>query len=286
MLYLKAIALTDELWNYVDEEQYTTEMSEFFKVYKLNRDMDDIKEFLVSIPHIEETLVLSSDKEILDLSKHYGAAVLPCELSGLENFVGYEHVISSFQEADYLTLDKMYRRDKGIPWEILRTKRAIIREETVEDIDALYKMYESEHIKRFIEPLYPEYEKEKEYVEKYIKYIYGMYEYGIWIAEDIDTGAIIGRVGLEPKTFEDDVRGITMGYIIDKAYIRQGYCLELCTAVMDYARDVLNMNTLYLLIRWDNDVSKHIAEKLGFVYEKTLTDRDRQMCRYKIAFNE
>ena len=123
-------------------------------------------------------------------------------------------------------------------------------------------------------------------MEKYKKYVYRMYEFGIWIAEEKDTHELIGRMGLEPKTYEDDVKGVELGYIIGEKFLRQGYCMEGCRAIIDYARDALNLPELYVIIKPANEVSQIIAEKLGFIYEKDINDRNRIMKRYKIAFNE
>jgi len=235
---------------------------------------------------IDDGMVMSYSEEILKYARALGIAALPCLRGALDAYEGFEFVIDDYTDMDCDYIDKSYRRLKNIPWDILETDRMIIREETEDDVPALYKMYESEHIKRYIEPLCENIEDEKSYVKKYRHYVYNMYEFGIWIAEDKVTHKIIGRMGLEPKTYEDGIKGVDMGYIIDAEYLRRGYCIEGCKAILEYARERLNLPEVYVIIRVDNEISQHIAEKLGFVYDKTITDRNRTMKRYKIAFNQ
>lgn len=287
MYYLKKLYITEELLNDKKAHDFKDDMRESFRVYVLPDRIEAFRQELTDIKDYDkESLLMSSVPELLNFARAIGVASIPCVNNDFDNYVGYEFALQDFAETQADYIDKSYRRLKDIPWEVIETKRMIIREETVEDLPALYKLYEGEHIKRFIEPLLSDIRAEEEYVEKYKKYVYRMYEFGIWIAEEKDTHELIGRMGLEPKTYEDDVKGVELGYIIGEKFLRQGYCMEGCRAIIDYARDVLNLPELYVIIKPANEVSQIIAEKLGFIYEKDINDRNRIMKRYKIAFNE
>ena len=287
MYYLKNLYLTEEMLNDANMTEFKRDMEGSFNVIMVPDKLEEFREYIKSDRNFfEESMVMSHEEDILKYARALGIAALPCINDIFDTYDGFEFVLEDYQdmEADYI--DKSYRRIKNIPWDILETERMLIREETEDDVPALYKMYKSEHIKRYIEPLCEKPDDEISYVTKYRHYVYKMYEFGIWIAEDKVTHQIIGRMGLEPKTYEDDVKGVDMGYIVDAAYLRKGYCMEGCKAILTYARDVLNLPEVYVIIRTDNEISQHVAERLGFKYEKTITDRNRTMKRYKIAFNQ
>ena len=77
-------------------------------------------------------------------------------------------------------MEKVYRRLKGLPWDILETKRCLIRETVPEDVDSFYEIYSDPAITKFMEDLYPEKEQEKAYIREYIEKIYTYYEFGVW----------------------------------------------------------------------------------------------------------
>lgn len=286
MFCLKNLYITEELINSDKTREFKEDMDNSFNVCVVPNSIEEFRAFAKEETELTgDSMLLSSNSEILNFARAIGIAALPCAENNLDDYVGYEFALQEYADMDADYIDKSYRRLRDIPWEILRTERMIIREETEDDLPELYKIYESEHIKRFIEPLLPDIEAEKEYVRKYRNYIYKMYEFGIWIAEDKDTHEIIGRMGLEPKTYEDNVEGVELGYIVGAKFLRKGYCMEGCRAILKYAKDVLNLPEIYVIIRTENVISQEIAEKLGFVYDTLIIDRNRIMKRYKIAFN-
>ncbi len=149
---------------------------------------------------------------------------------------------------------------------ILETKRCIVREFTMEDMDALFELYEQPGITRFVEPLY-DWEKEKEYQKNYISLVYGKYGYGLWMVED-KNHQIIGRIGVERHEY-DPPGVLELGYIIAPFRQGRGIATEVCRAVLHYAAETLQSNLVYARIHPQNKASNHLATKLGF----TATER-------------
>ena len=186
------------------------------------------------------------------------------------------YIILSFEgvDGDYLT--KVHHRFFGLPLTIMETKRTIIREFCMEDLDALFRLYEGEHITDYMEPLY-EYEEEKAYEEKYIKNVYGLYDYGMWLIIDKDTKEIIGRAGVESRgglsginreTFLDDRNDedtVELGYLIREDYQNKGYATEVCKAIVDYAFNELAKKRVYAQVDDGNLISRKLLKKLGFL---------------------
>lgn len=156
---------------------------------------------------------------------------------------------------------------------ILQTKRCIVRELTMDDIDALFELYGPSEITRFVEPLY-EREKEMEYQRNYIREIYGGYGYGMWTVADKGSGKLIGRIGVESHP-KDDADTVELGYIIAMDWQGKGIAAEVCTAVLEYAKDVLGKRRAYARIHPDNEASIRLAKKLGFVMTDEMIDGER-----------
>lgn len=72
-------------------------------------------------------------------------------------------------------------------------------------------------------------------------------------------GVLIGSIGinLEGRTCE-------IGYCLAKKYWNQGYMTEAVRGVAQYARDVLQLESIYARVAVTNRPSARVLEKLGF----------------------
>ena len=171
-----------------------------------------------------------------------------------------------------------------------------------------YRIENGYKIPGYIEPLLPR-EEEEEYQRCYIENMYGYYEYGMWIVTEgtcncrnrgesghiilnsnesglrqcpdqqakLETDIaekiqprIIGRAGLENRDYGNVVE-LEMGYVIDPGWQRRGIAYEVCSAIIEYAREHTGFERLNALTEADNAASIALLEKLGFVY---LEDTD------------
>lgn len=219
----------------------------------------------------ETSLVITDSKKILHQAKQDGYAVL-FQSSSDEFIKGADYVTDSLEEADYEYLNMVFSRQKKIPLDILETGRTYVREMTVEDLPALYDLYDDDEIRRYIEPLY-NYEKEKEFTLAYIKNMYGFYGFGLWLVFSKKTDALIGRVGLSIREVNGKER-VELGYVIGKEYRRQAYAVETAGAVLKYAQEKLNIEDIVIITEKDNEASIKTAEKLGFVRDGIIGDEE------------
>ena len=114
-----------------------------------------------------------------------------------ENYIsGISYIAESVEACTPQYCNEAFCRQKGIPMTVLQTERTYIKEITVDDLGELYELYDDDEIRKYIEPLY-KYEEEKCFTESYIKNMYGMYGFGMWLVKDRDTDKLIGRAGLE-----------------------------------------------------------------------------------------
>ena len=160
-----------------------------------------------------------------------------------------------------------------IPKRILETERCYVREIGVDDVPAEFVLYDSPHFTDFIEPLY-EIEEEMRYQQLYIEKIYGKYGYGMWAVFDKETDRLIGEAGLEhrsdinrekfPYEWMFDEKCSELGFCFAEDLWGQGYCTEVCRAILDYGRNVLGHNTFFARAVPENVASVRVLSKLGF----------------------
>ena len=178
--------------------------------------------------------------------------------------------------------------DEGFDYEagtvVFRTRRCIVRQIRLSDLDALYRIYAQPHVTDYLEDLYSR-EEEEAYTKTYIRMIYGFYGYGMWIVEEKKTGDVIGRVGFDDREIPDGNGGmrriIEFGYLITPDLQRMGYATEVCRAALRYLFLHFEEDTVTSLIEPGNQVSIRFAEKLGFSDKgEVLLDR-KQMRVYE-----
>ena len=102
-----------------------------------------------------------------------------------EHFPGASYII---QEPDLVDIDsyvKIYEREAGLPWTILRTPRCLVREFTVDDLDGIYALYDGQ-ARQYLEPPSADRAREREVLEAYIDRIYGLYGFGHWAVLALD----------------------------------------------------------------------------------------------------
>lgn len=236
----------------------------------------------------QNALYIAATEESLRAAQTLGLATLgydnrpsmKCDIAkNADSLSGVRMIVEGFEEVDALFLERVYEREHHLPWEIARTDRWILREFTMDDMDGLVDLYDQPgvayrivngyQVPGYIEPLLPR-EEEEEYQRCYIENMYGFYGYGMWIVTEIRSPHIIGRAGLENREYEDGVE-LEMGYVIDPRWQRRGIAYEVCSTIMEYARENTDFPRLNALTEADNVASIALLEKLGFTY---LEDTD------------
>lgn len=212
-----------------------------------------------------DTLYIVDMETMAEQLRRSGHLVLPYQHQGNpgENFPGenYPYIIEEIEEMDYEAMDMVYRRLVGLPWDILTTKRCIVRETTVEDVDSFYRLYADDSVTAYMEALYPDREQEIAYIQDYNKRVYQFYGYGMWTVLDRETGRVIGRVGISWREGFDVPE---LGFMLGVAWQHKGYAFEMCQAVLTYAREQLEMDAVQALVMEGNVPSERLCARLGF----------------------
>lgn len=229
---------------------------------------------------------LTNDEKITDLEKHFKVCksniFVITDNSVLGEYLwkneiahaGYYHpgnsevkfryalyCIENLSDLDFRHVERMWQRFLNIPWTITETKRLIIREQTLDDIDRLYEIYSDPDTTRYTEALYQEREDEIRYMKDYISNQYRFCEFGVWALEDKQTGTLVGRAGISLREEFDECE---LGYVLAREYRGKGITLEACKAILDYMKEEFDLGCVQALSVKENVASTRLLGRLGF----------------------
>jgi RimJ/RimL family protein N-acetyltransferase len=97
-----------------------------------------------------------------------------------------------------------------------------------------------------------------------------MYErlgFGLWMCETKEGGEPLGICGLIKR---DTLEDVDIGFAFLPRFWGQGYAHEAASAVLDYGREVLELDRIVAITSPDNTPSIRLLEKLGLRLEKTF----------------
>lgn len=177
------------------------------------------------------------------------------------------YLVETLEHVDDGFLERVVRRELGLPWKIAESERLLLREFAVED----WKKIPPEPQDREADRIFCEQDK----LEAYIQNQYGFYEYGVWAVERKADSVIVGTAGVTDAEWgkcgiqEEDGRqkeqlSMELGYHIFVPYRRQGYALEACRLILDYVHGEFDAS-MYAVTGISNLASRKLLEKLGFV---------------------
>lgn len=173
-------------------------------------------------------------------------------------------------DAEYV--ERIYRRYRDIPWDILETERCFLRETVPDDVDAFYEIYSVPEMTRYTEALYESKISERAYIREYIEKIYRYFEFGVWTVILKETGEVIGRAGLNVREGYDMPE---LGYVIGQPWQGRGIATEVCRGVLEYASNYFGFSRVMTLIQTENELSLHVAKKLGFRLREALVRKEK-----------
>ena len=189
------------------------------------------------------------------------------------SFGNLQYAAENPEELDFSAYEEAYRRICGLPLLILETEHLLVRESTVEDVDAFYRIYADPDVSKYLEELFKDPNEERAYMKSYIKQFYGFYGFGMWTVILKETGQVIGRAGLSVR---EGYELPELGFVIERAYQGRGLGFEVCKAILAYAGEVLAFDKLQALVEEENKVSLGLLEKLGFQKREKVTIKKKE----------
>lgn len=213
------------------------------------------------------TLVITNSPEGVSFAGKAGLPCLGLELSGQEP-LSCSYAVMDLSAVTHEYLERIYRRFYNIPWEILESERCIVREGTEKDAEEILNIYEDIEDFSLTRP-YETPEEGREYMQDYREMVYRFYEYGLWVVEEKESGALIGVAGLENQVFQKE-EFLALGYVIGKKWRRQGYAKEVCREILAYVEAEFGLEELHCFVRPENEASIRLMEKLDFCTNGTV----------------
>lgn len=207
----------------------------------------------------------------------YPCAAWRTDWNAGEDLSAAGYILTDLPQIDLDDFVKIFQRETGQPWTILRTRRLLIREftDTPEDLRALYRLYDDPEAERFLEPLLPDRTREQKMLRSYIRNVYGFYGFGSWAVVRADSqtsesdafcsdGEVIGRMGFGIPDAGDRDFVPSFGYLIRADCRHLGYAREAAEAILGYGFHTLGFTSVRAETSPDNAASIALLNHLGF----------------------
>ena len=140
----------------------------------------------------------------------------------------------------------------------LETDRLILRELTMNDVDALHEILS--------DPVSMQHYPQPFAREKTAGWIawnldnYKTYGFGLWAVVLKESNLFIGDCGITMQNIDGSLEP-EIGYHINKIHTGQGYATEAARACRNYAFDVLGLSKVYSYMKHTNLASQKVAQK-------------------------
>jgi RimJ/RimL family protein N-acetyltransferase len=162
--------------------------------------------------------------------------------------------------------------------QIAETSRMILRELTRENAAFVLEIVNSPGWLRYIGDRGV---KDLEGAERYIDRNINNYQvqgFGLYAMVLKDTMEVAGMCGLLKREF---LPAPDIGYALLPQFEGRGFALEAAKAVMEFAKNKLQMDTLFAIVTRQNQRSIGLLEKLAFAFDKEIAEGSEQLLVYR-----
>ena len=193
-----------------------------------------------------------------------------------------EYVLMDLPWVDRDSLEKIWQRQRNLPWTILETERCTVREFVPDDLEAVYGLYDEE-ARRFLEPPSEDRVKERDILAAYIQRVYRLCGYGHWAVLSRETGELVGRMGFSfpARSWPGQAPDATFGYLVRGSWRGQGITREVGAAILEYGFKQLGFESIGADASVLNTISDKILRNFSFV---PVAEEQNQ--RYYILHNK
>lgn len=151
---------------------------------------------------------------------------------------------------------------------IIETERLALRRLTLEDAEFIRELVNEPSWIRFIgDRGVRTAEQARTYLENGPIAMYRRCGFGLWLVEIKATGEPVGICGLIKR---DTLEDVDIGFAFLPRYWGRGYALESARAVMDYGRQILELDRIVAITSPDNASSIRLLERIGLRFERTI----------------
>lgn len=148
---------------------------------------------------------------------------------------------------------------------LIETERLFLREITLDDKEALFKLYSDPTVQKYTgEPVMESIEEMQKAIETRI-IDYKKYGFGRWATILKSEQQFVGWAGLAYLPEFDE---IDLGYRFLPEYWGLGIATEASRAILTYGFDVLKLNKIIAIAMKENKASTRVMEKVGMEFDK------------------
>lgn len=162
----------------------------------------------------------------------------------------------------------------------IETKRLILRQTSINDLDNCLEMDVDYEVSRFISDQWNGSKTHRTMLKANIlrKYVCGL---GYWSIFYKQTNLFLGLIILVPYH-----NTIEIGWRLKRSEWNKGYGIEAAQAVIKYAFTTLKLQYVYAYIDFDNKRSIKVAKKLGFNFFCDFIYEDSPCVAYRLTQQE
>ncbi len=91
--------------------------------------------------------------------------------------------------------------------------------------------------------------------------------FGLWMVETKENGTPIGMCGILKR---DSLEYPDIGFAFQPEFVGLGYAFEIANATIHYAKDKLDLKTVFAITVPTNKKSIRLLEKIGLTFTKTI----------------
>ena len=157
---------------------------------------------------------------------------------------------------------------------ITETERLIIREMVQSNLGVLCKILCDEEVMREVYESAFSVEEVQNWMNRHFKR-YAEYGFGLWAVVLKETNEMIGQCGLTMQSWREREL-LEIGYLFQRAYWHKGYATEVAIACKEYAFSVLNISSVYSIIKDTHIASQNVAVRNGM----KIVDKFNKNFRY------
>jgi RimJ/RimL family protein N-acetyltransferase len=163
---------------------------------------------------------------------------------------------------------------------VIETRRLILRELEVDDLDVLVALYADEEVMRYIGRggTLPA-EAAARYLERQ-RDLYRERGFGEWATVEKETGDTVGLCGLILWPDIDGTEELEVAYLLARDAWGRGIATEAAAAIRDHAVVVLGRRRLVSCIYPAHTASVRVAEKIGMRHQKDFDHQGQTMALY------
>ena len=148
----------------------------------------------------------------------------------------------------------------------LQTQRLILREWSLNDVDAFAALNSDPEVMRYM-PKLLSYDESKDWI-LWNQEFFKKKGFCFFAVELISSGEFIGFIGLNEPTFEAYFTPcVEIGWRLHKKFWHQGYATEGAKACLEFGIDELKLKQIYSFTASINLPSRKVMERIGMQYD-------------------